>query len=167
MSHTEVEDISLAQNITGQDVDDFLEEYNLEDCETGRKIEEFINKAEELRSLYRLRHNEYAKGVADYESSMEKKIYKERIHSLKSYLLKVRQIKKSLKAKKIKSESNLKWKSRNFLIGEVQRIIKKLKIEFSFKTKDFSDDQITMKKSEFTQYDRKLENISKSNLFLG
>ena len=151
-------DPSLVQRALGQDVDDFIEEYPTDDCEDVNEIDNCISKIEELRSIYRLRHGEYALSIDKYEESLEKKIYDERILAIKKYLFQSKVHRKSLKAKVTNSES----KSCIFLINELERMMLELDKELTYEKVYFTDDQITTRKSELPQYERKLDNVSKS-----
>ena len=78
MSISTSTDADLTQRALGHDIDDFIEEYPVDECETKDEVESCIAKMEDLRSLYRLRHSEHSKSIDNYDTSEQKTDYENR-----------------------------------------------------------------------------------------
>ena len=78
-------DLSAAQEALGQDIDYFLDENPLKDCCDTNEITTNIKRVEDLRTAYRMKHNEYKNDAGElYNESMAQEIGK-RLHCVKNY----------------------------------------------------------------------------------
>ena len=155
-------DVELTQRALSKDIDDFIEEYPTDDCESAQEIDSWVSRIEDLRSLYRLRHSEYSKLVDNYDMSDQKIGYEKRIAEVKVYLREAKDRRKLLKFEKSKGESDAQLKSCNFLIKEIDNVVSELSIEFDFRHKQFKDEQITTKKTAIPQIEKKMVGVANS-----
>ena len=153
--------VELTQKALGADIDDFIEEYSASDCETVEEVNNCVSRAEDLRSVYRLKHSEYSKICEDYENSEQKTDYEMRIASVKRYLKKLKDRKKFLKDEDTMRESEVQEKTSKFLIKEIHKNLSELSIELDYIT-EFNDEQITTKKAAIPQVEKKLVGVANS-----
>ena len=116
MSASPSTEAGLAQKALGTDLDDYIDENPIKDCESTEEVDACVARVEDLRSMYRLKHMEYSNDVEKYSTSAEKVEYEERIEEAKSYLKKAKEHKKFLKRSVSKRESDTQKTSRDFLI---------------------------------------------------
>ena len=161
MSISTSTDADLTQRALGHDIDDFIEEYPVDECETKDEVESCIAKMEDLRSLYRLRHSEHSKSIDNYDTSEQKTDYENRVWEVKSYLKTAKEQRKSLKHAESSREFAAQQKSSNFLIKEIDHIMSELSKEFDCH-QVLKDDQITTKKAAIPQIEKKMMGVANS-----
>ena len=162
MSASPSTEAGLAQKALGTDLDDYLDENPITDCESTEEVDACVARVEDLRSMYRLRHMEYSNDVEKYSTSAEKVEYEERIEEAKLYLKKAKERKKLLKRSVSKRESETQRTSREFLIKEINNIMSELSIEFDCHGKELKDEQITTKKLAIPHIDKKMVGVANS-----
>ena len=120
MSVRQAAELLAAQQTVAEDIDDYVGENPQEDIYPA-EIDSNISKIEELRTAYRLKHNEYKNSVGEEYQELEKQEFEERIASIKQYILLGKSIKKELKNAEIQLENveDSKKRSVNFFMNEV------------------------------------------------
>ena len=156
MSVREAAELLAAQQTVAEDIDDYV-------GENPAEINSNISKIEELRTAYRLKHNEYKNSVGEEYQELENQEFEERIASIKQYILLGKSI-KELKNAKIRHENvekDFKKRSVNFFMNEIDKLTKTLDQEFDITIKkDVTDNEILRCKNEMPVNLKKLNDIS-------
>ena len=149
-------------------IDDHIDENPQEDGSCS-EIGCNISKVEELRTSYRVKHNEYKSSAGDLYDESQREYYESRLVKVKKYILLGKQLKKQMKEKEAKlethienAEKNSQKRSSNFFINEISKLSKGLRTVFNFMhSEDLTDDQISKLKNELPDNLKQVENISK------
>ena len=153
--------LAANQEALGQDIDDFLEENPLEECFSVDEIDTSLKRIEELRTSYRMKHNEYKNTSGDLYDDLIANEFQKRLNGIKSYILEGKKKRKISVGAENAGVVAARSKSCTFYSNEIQKLYNELEIEFDFVGKVFTDDEILKRKQEIPSCVKRLEQITK------
>ena len=164
MAQEKIQFLDIEQSALADEIKDFIEENPVCDLKNRPvQVNQNLTKIEELRNLYRRKHKELEVLVEGYDEQFAK-IFESKLVDVKTYILELKNIQKSVKTKELEVEKvteKSKKRSGEFLSGEIERSLKNLSSIFKVNIKDAPDHEISERKTDLPKIQERMENLSK------
>ena len=165
---TDVEALVAEEATISEDIDDFLDENIIR--EIGNAVEDFdrINqKIEDLRSIYRGKHNQLKSSLSNPEyADRYADRYKNKVDTIKNYIKNLKQERWCIRNEadtKAQDVAKVQKSKFQFLEGEVDAAITRLAVLLSLEDEDWeaeADEQISRRRVEITEQVKEVTAIS-------